>query len=50
VRRLPGLILSVFLVIWGCTAVVKNATREVEENHITILFSHFMSGYLEPCG
>jgi hypothetical protein len=50
VRRLLGVVLAVILVIWGCTAVVKEVGREVGENRITILYSHFMSGYLEPCG
>ncbi len=49
-KRLTGSVFSILLLIWGCTALEKDVIRDSEGDHITILFSHFISGYLEPCG
>lgn len=49
-KGLPGSILAIILVIWGCTTVVEQSVQDGGENRITILYSHYMSGYLEPCG
>ena len=49
-RKDLGLILTSLLLIWAYAAGAANPEGEGECRKVTILYSHFMAGHLEPCG
>ncbi len=49
-KGILGVIFSALFLICGIAATASNEKHEGDGERVTILYSHLMSGHLEPCG